>query len=92
MKSRCFFIVVCVNPIKFNFPEILSFMSSPANLFANLLEEPRNRSLRIQSAIFVVWEQVLDVSVEANIQRAATKITNIEIWILRLRLFSIANK
>ena len=33
----------------------------------------------------------MDASVKANIQHAATKITNIEDWILRLRLFSLTN-
>ena len=51
----------------------------------------KNRSLRIQSVIFVGWEQMLDASAEANIQHAATKITNINTWIPRLRLFSSTN-
>ena len=38
-------------------------------------------------SIFVASEQVLDVSAEANIQRAATKVTNIEYFVSCLRWF-----
>ena len=37
----------------------------------------------------MVWEQVLDVSQKANIQHAATKITNMEDGILWIRLFCL---
>ena len=70
---------------------VVSLLISSPNFSTNLLKQPENRSLRIQSSIFVVWEQVLDASAKANIQHAATKITNIEDWILRLRLFSLIN-
>jgi len=61
------------------------------NFSINLSEWSENRSLRIKSFIFVVWEQVLDASAKATIQHAATKITNINDLILRLRLFSSTN-
>ena len=46
----------CVNSLKFSFSDSFILLSSPANLSTNLLGQPRNRSVRIQSSIFVVWE------------------------------------
>ena len=71
----------------------LSFGESP-NLFnmnSDFTSETTVRNIEIPSSIFVVSEQVLDASAKANIQHAATKITNINDLILRLRLFSLAN-
>ena len=44
------------------------------------------RTIATQSSPFVVSEQVLDASGEANIQRAATKITNMAYWLQWFRL------
>ena len=46
----------CVNSLKFSFSDSFILQSSSTNLSTNLLGQPRNRSLRIQSSIFVVWE------------------------------------
>ena len=46
----------CVNSLKFSFSDSFILLSSPTNLSTNLLGQPRNRSVRIQSSIFVVWE------------------------------------
>ena len=46
----------CVNSLKFSFSDSFILLSSSTNLSTNLLGQPRNRSLRIQSSIFVVWE------------------------------------
>ena len=47
-----------------------------------------DRNIETQSSIFVVSEQVLDTSGKANIQHAATKITNMDDWVSMFRPFS----
>ena len=113
----------CVNSLKFSFSDSFILLSSPTNLSTNLLGQPRNRSVRIQSSIFVVWElrdynKILE---KADMKRywfwrlcvlynwvkintfscrpflrrrllVATKITNIDDLILRLRLFTHPGK
>ena len=46
----------CVNPSKFSFPGRLILLFSSSNLSTNLPGQPGNRSPRIKSSIFVVWE------------------------------------
>ena len=47
-----------------------------SNMNSDFTSETTVRNIEIPSSIFVVSEQVLDVSAQANIQHAATKITN----------------
>ena len=102
---------------------LLSLLTSSPNLSTNLPGQPENRSLRIKSSIFVVWElrdynKILE---KADMKRywfwrlcvlynwvkintfscrpflrrrllVATKITNIDDLILRLRLFTHPGK
>ena len=72
----------------------LSFGESP-NLFnmnSDFTSETTVRNIEIPSSIFVVSEQVLDASAQANIQRAATKITNMDDGISMFRQFCQFNK
>ena len=39
---------------------------------------PKHSAIESTYSLFVAWEQVLDVSVKASIQHAATKVTNRE--------------
>ena len=50
------------------------------------------RNTETPSSIFVVSEQVLDASAQANIQRAATKITNMDDGISLFRQFCQFNR
>ena len=50
-----------------------------------VLQQPENRIQRIKDSLFVTSEQRLDASVQANIQPAATKVTNRESFILWIR-------
>ena len=71
-----------------------SFGESP-NLFnmnSDFTSETTVRNIEIPSSIFVVSEQVLDASAQANIQRAATKITNMDDGISMFRQFCQFNK
>ena len=71
-----------------------SFGESP-NLFnmnSDFISETTVRNIEIPSSIFVVSVQVLDASAEANIQRAATKITNMDDGISMFRQFCQFNK
>ena len=71
-----------------------SFGESP-NLFnmnSDFTSETTIRNIEIPSSIFVVSEQVLDASAQANIQRAATKITNMDDGISMFRQFCQFNK
>ena len=45
------------------------------------------RSVKAKSSADVAWEQVLDASWQANIQRAATKVTSADDFTFTLRLF-----
>ena len=56
VKIIFFLMDFCVNSLKFSFSDSFILLSSPTNLSTNLLGQPRNRSVRIQSSIFVVWE------------------------------------
>ena len=72
----------------------LSFGESP-NLFnmnSDFTSETTVRNIEIPSSIFVVSEQVLDASAQANIQRAATKITNMDDGISLFRQFCQFNR
>ena len=113
----------CVNSLKFSFSDSFILLSSPTNLSTNLLGQPRNRSVRIQSSIFVVWElrdynkmlekadmksywfwrfcvlynwvKINNSSCRPFLRRrllVATKSTNIDDLILRLRLFTHPGK
>ncbi|WP_270847088.1 hypothetical protein, partial [Anaerobutyricum hallii] len=84
-----------VNPIEFHFPELLHLLSSSPNLSnmnSDFTSENTVRNNEIPSSIFVVSEQVLDASAQANIQRAATKITNMDDGISLFRQFCQFNR
>ena len=72
----------------------LSSGESPnlSNMNSDFTSETTVRNIEIPSSIFVVSEQVLDASAQANIQRAATKITNMDDGISMFRQFCQFNK
>ena len=119
-----FFLLIVCQSCKIWFPGLfLSLLISSTNLSTNLPGQPGNRSPRIKSSIFVVWElrdynKILE---KASMKRywfwrlcvlynwvkintfscrpflrrrllVATKITNIDDLILRLRLFTHPGK
>ncbi len=55
------------------------------------LNSVKVRILEDKAFLFVAWEQRLDVSLEANIQPAATKVTNRDALSFRIRLFCLSN-
>ena len=63
-----------------------------SNMNSDFTSENTVRNNEIPSSIFVVSEQVLDASAQANIQRAATKITNMDDGISMFRQFCQFNK
>ena len=63
-----------------------------SNMNSDFTSENTFRNNEIPSSIFVVSEQVLDASAQANIQRAATKITNMDDGISMFRQFCQFNK
>ena len=66
-----------------------SSVKSPnlSNMNSDFTSATTDRNIETQYFIFVVSEQVLDASVQANIQHAATKITNMKYWVSMFRLF-----
>ena len=67
-------------------------ISKSYNMNSDFTSETTVRNIEIPSSIFVVSEQVLDASAQANIQRAATKITNMDDGISMFRQFCQFNK
>ena len=48
---------------------------------ANFASTAKDSPPEIKQSIFVAWEQVLNASAKANIQHAATKVTNMDYFI-----------
>ena len=60
----------------------------PSNIDSDVTSTAKDSLLGIKYAIFVTSEQVLDTSIRASIQHAATKVANIAYFIPRKRLLA----
>ena len=69
---------------------ILSPSSFPHYLI-HIFNLGKNRTVRNKNSLFVASEQGLDTSIQANIQTAATKVTDIG-WLLSLGAFAFSKK